>query len=125
MKPKHLQLGQAGEDEAVRYLLKKGMEILERNFKAPFGEIDIIAKEEDMLIFAEVRTKTDPEQGHPLESITSTKKQRIVKTAMAYLKKTAQYDSLSRFDVLAMTPQAKEGWDIEHIESAFEVSQFS
>ena len=125
MEEKDFDLGQAGEEEAARYLNGLGLDILERNFRLPFGELDIIARHKDTLVFVEVRTKTTAEHGHPLETITSGKKHKIVKTAMGYLKKTGQYDTLARFDVVALIPLAQGGWEIEHIPNAFEVEQFS
>ena len=125
MNIEHLELGKAGEQKAQAYLEKLGYTLVECNYRVPFGEVDLIMRDQETLVFVEVRTKTDLDHGHPLETITPAKKQKLVKAAMAYLKKHGQYDVLCRFDVMAMIPQTRSDWDIEHIPNAFEVQRFT
>jgi len=85
MKLYNRETGNRGEGIAADYLRKKGFEILERNFKNKFGEIDIIAKDKDVLIFVEVKTKIGIEFGLPEEMINPGKLHRIRNMAMLYM----------------------------------------
>lgn len=91
--------GQCGEDVAANLLKKKGCKIIERNFKCKTGEIDIIAKDKENLIFVEVKTRKNDKFGTPAEAVTYYKKQNIVKTAKMYLLKKPT-DLNIRFDII-------------------------
>ncbi len=106
--------GALGEEQAARYLRQKGWAILERNFSAPGGEIDIIAQDKKTLVFVEVKTRAYSAYGGPLAAVTPAKQKKIAQTATAYLKeKGLKFDSI-RFDVLCVLPQG-----IEHVPNAF------
>ena len=81
---KRRDVGILGEKLASDFLNKKGYHIIETNYRSPEGEIDIIAKYSDSLVFVEVRTKTSLEFGSPEESITATKMERLKATAAYY-----------------------------------------
>lgn len=78
-------LGRRGEDAAVEYLESKGYKILERNFMCRQGEIDIIAVDEDYVVFVEIKSRTSTEYGLPSESVTEKKLKHMLKTASYYL----------------------------------------
>lgn len=78
-------LGQFGEEVAVEYLIKNGYKIIERNYRCKLGEIDIIAKKYDLLIFVEVKTRRNNNFGYPVESITKEKQRHIYNTVYYYL----------------------------------------
>jgi putative endonuclease len=84
MKMKSIDVGRRGEELAKKFLKKQGFRILETNYRCPEGEIDIVAQYEDCLVFTEVRTKTSLEFGRPEESVTQTKKRRMIATAYHY-----------------------------------------
>ena len=113
--------GNLGEDAAVKYLKKKRYIILERTFNVHGGEIDIIAKKGDYVIFVEVKTRTSDDYGGGAEAVTYTKQQRIIKAAQNYLMKAG--DVPVRFDVVVVTGKMSgEKFileNIEHIENAF------
>jgi putative endonuclease len=96
------KLGALGERIAAEHLKKRGYEILETNFRCPFGEIDIIARQKEFLVFVEVRTKRSPEFGLPEESITSSKRRKLIQLANAYLQTHKAFPSLWRIDVVAV-----------------------
>lgn len=99
MKTQNRETGRIGEDLAVEALEKKGYEILERNFSNKFGELDIIAKHNDVLIFVEVKTKIGEDFGMPEEMINPRKLYKIRNMAAIYLKgKKVQ----CRIDVVAI-----------------------
>ena len=96
------QLGNFGERAATDYLQKRGYTILESNVRCPLGEIDIVARDGDFLVFVEVRTRRGIGFGSPEESITRTKQEKLVALAEFYLQ---QHDAISapwRIDVVAI-----------------------
>ena len=95
-------LGALGEKKAAEFLRKKKYRIRETNFRCREGEIDIIARDKDYLVFVEVRTRTGVAFGTPEESVTPVKKERLVSAALAYLQTHADSPSLWRFDVVAV-----------------------
>jgi putative endonuclease len=94
--------GQAGEDTAVDFLTGNGLKILERNFRCPPGEIDIIAKHGQTIVFVEVRTRHTKGFGTPEESITALKRSRLIRAAQWYLKQHKLYNTSARFDVVTI-----------------------
>ncbi len=119
---KRKQFGNQAEDLAVRFLERQGYRILQRNFRLRFGEIDIIAQDQDTLCFVEVKARTTDELGSPWESITYFKQRKLSKLALAYLR--GQYKSLDvrcRFDVVAVSSHEEGRETVEVIKNAFEV----
>ncbi len=100
-------IGRLGETLAVNYLKKQGFKILETNYRCPIGEIDIVAKQKDCLVFVEVRTKTGPEFGTPEESVTAAKKKKMANTAYFYLKQNNCIESDWRIDFMAVELDGK------------------
>lgn len=108
------RLGLAGEESAAQFLKAKGYRLLERNFAAPYGEIDMIAQDKKTLVFVEVKSRAYTAFGGPLMAVTPAKQKKIARTAHAYLQaKGLKFDSI-RFDVICVLPEK-----IEHIENAF------
>lgn len=115
------QFGKTGETIAARYLKKNGYRILSQNYRNTFGEIDIIAKEKDTLVFVEVKSRTSGHFGSPKDAVTPKKQRQISKVALAYLKTTDQGRAKARFDVVTVTADApKPAVDI--IKNAFELA---
>ena len=79
------EIGKKGEDIAVDYLKRKNVKIIARNVRTPFGEIDIIGKKKNKLLFIEVKTRRSETFGMPAEAITKRKLSHIVKSAMYYI----------------------------------------
>jgi len=95
--------GNTGEDIAEKYLEQNGYHILERNFRCRQGEIDIVARESSYLCFIEVKRRKDTSAGHPFESISEKKIQRICKTALYYIKSHFVTETTPvRFDVISI-----------------------
>ncbi len=99
---KRRETGILGEKLAGDYLKKRGYRILETNYNCPHGEIDIVAKKKDSVVFIEVRTKTGHSFGTPEESITQTKKGRIRTSALHYLQTHDNMPESWRIDVVAV-----------------------
>ena len=113
-KSKNRSKGSAGEEIAVDYLKKLGFKILERNWHySRNSEIDIIAKDKDTIVFAEVKTRSNENCGHPLEAINQTKLKRIYSAALAYLQQTEESYKRYRIDVISVI--GFENPKIEHL----------
>ncbi|NIO10039.1 MAG: YraN family protein [Deltaproteobacteria bacterium] len=113
-------LGKEGEEIAERYLKNKGFKLLERNYRCPVGELDVIALDRKVLVFVEVRTRTSDGSGSPLESVDRRKQRQIIKTASYFLSQKRLHDHDARFDVVGISMGDGEPV-VEHIRNAFEV----
>lgn len=116
-----INLGKLGEQEAVKLLQVQGYKIIERNFRTNLGEIDIIAQDNDTICFVEVRTKTSPEEGHPLESISPHKCRKLIQSAWCYAKEKNLCDANLRFDVVAVVPETEGQYKVELFKNVLEV----
>ena len=116
------KIGATGEKLASNFLKNKGYRILESNFRCRHGEIDIIAQKRGCLIFIEVRTKSSSAFGNPEESITAAKKEKLISTALTYLKTHANSPVQWRIDFIAIElNQEGKVNRIELIENAIEI----
>lgn len=121
----HLVLGKLGERYAARYLVKQGCSILERNYRTSVGEIDIIAKQDDALVFTEVKTRSSTQYGSPLEAVDTRKQRQIIRTAYVFLKDRDAMQTPCRFDVLAIyIGLGGRVSEVEWIQSAFDEPGF-
>src|SRR6476619_4155856 len=99
--PRHLRLGTRGENLACQFLKRNGYKILHRNFKGRTGgEIDVVCRDRDTLVFVEVKTRTSEDFGRPLETIDRDQRNRIVRGGLAWLRLLGDPDILFRFDVV-------------------------
>ena len=113
----HNDFGKHGEELAAQYLIGKGYEILERNWRNIHKEIDIIAKDGEELVIVEVKTRQSDDHGEPDLAVTKRKQRMLIAAANAYLFKT-KMDIETRFDIVSII--FKDGEPvIEHIEDAF------
>lgn len=102
-------LGLQGEQIASSYLRKQNFRILEHNFKARYGEIDIIALDGNTLVFVEVKTRTSRVYGTPEDAITPKKLREIAKTAQYYRLRHPEFTSGVRIDVIAIEMDRSSG----------------
>jgi len=115
------QFGKESELLAVRYLKKNGYKILEQNYRNKIGEIDIIAKEKETLVFVEVKARKTHIFGNPKWAVTPKKQRKISMVALYYLKVTKQTHVKARFDVVALS-SLTDNPQIEIIKNAFELA---
>jgi putative endonuclease len=114
----HLALGRWGEEATSRHRKKQGWKILRRNFRAPGGgEVDLVCRDNDTLVFAEVKTRRSEEMGRPLDAVDQKKQQLIRRGAMHWLRLLEMPDITFRFDVIEVL--ATDPVEIRVIESAF------
>ena len=107
-------IGVSGEHKASEYLKNKGYKIINMNYTCPIGEIDIICKYKDMIVFVEVKQRESLKYGYPREAVTSTKANKIRMVALNYLKYKRLTNQKIRFDVVDIL-----GDKITHIENCF------
>ena len=113
----HNELGKKGEELAVDFLLKKGYDIIERNYRFDKAEVDIIAKQKEVLAILEVKTRSTIDFGNPQDFVKPKQIQRLVKAVDEYVN-VNNLDVEVRFDIIAIVKEGK-GFKIEHLENAF------
>ena len=113
----HNLFGKDGEMLAGRYLLGEGLAVLEYNWRSGHKEIDIIAKERDVLVFVEVKTRRNALYGDATEAVTPQKMRNVILAAEAYIERH-NIDSPVRFDVVTVVPDG-DTHRIEHVRDAF------
>jgi putative endonuclease len=114
------QFGEAGEALAARLLRKKGYKIVATNYRTQLGEIDIIARDGDTLVFIEVKARQSGRFGSPKWALTPRKQRKISMVALYYLKTTGQSDAKARFDVVSIRSDAVRP-EVEIIRNAFDL----
>lgn len=112
-----MRLGRKGEDIALDYLKKNGFMVIKRNYRTIYGEVDIIAEENGTLVFIEVKTRSNDLFGHPSESVTKAKQERLKRLAICYLKEIKKEIPV-RFDIISI--RFGPSINIEHLRYAFE-----
>jgi putative endonuclease len=113
-------IGRAAEDIAAHFLRAKGLEILERNYLRRLGELDIVARDQDVLVIAEVRSRASDRYGGAAASVDARKQQRLIRAASALLQQRKDLARLRvRFDVIVVSNIASETPTIDWIQHAF------
>lgn len=113
------QLGALGEKHAAQFLRNKNYKILETNFSCCFGEIDIIAKDKNSIVFVEVKTRRSTNYGKGMEAVNFHKQQKLKKAALYYINENDPVFSNIRFDVIDILIKDDQHIEIIHIENAF------
>ena len=98
-----IQRGASAESAAVQLLVDAGYRIVERNFRCKAGELDIVARDGDVLVFVEVRSRSDDAHGSAFDMIRRDKQRRVVRVARCYLEAVAPQFEECRFDIVAIT----------------------
>lgn len=114
------QTGAYYEQAAGCYLEQLGYEVLEYNYRCRSGEIDIVAKDGEYIVFCEVKFRSDERKGNPLEAVDSRKQKVIFRCAMHYLSEHRLKDVSCRFDVIGIEGNdGMKGAKVTHIKNAF------
>jgi putative endonuclease len=106
--------GRIGEKIAVRYLENRDFDIIALNYRTSFGEIDIIAKDKEYIVFIEVKFRNNLEYGYPREAVGKTKQKNIIKTAYSFISENNIQNMNFRFDVIEVCRDT-----VNYIENAF------
>jgi putative endonuclease len=122
--PAHLKAGRWGEKQAVRSLKSNGWKIIgERVRVGKHDELDIIADDGQAVVFVEVKTRRNENYGRPFSAVTAAKKRRLMRAAVAWLKKKKIKPDYFRFDVVEVIGEPSgDAPEIRHIENAFQLS---
>src|SRR5437867_859754 len=120
-----MALGERGEKFAARYLRRQGYKILVRRFKSRAGEIDLVCRQKDWLVFVEVKTRKSDNYGTPSEAVTREKQKHMSKVALEYLRLLDNPQIRWRFDIVEviMPDGARKPDDIRLIQNAFDLSE--
>ena len=117
------EFGRWGEKLAARFLRRQGYRIIRRNFLSPAGEIDIVAREGDVLVFVEVKTRTGDDFGGPLAAVGHGKRRKVAQAARSYLARHRIPDAPCRFDVVGVTRvEGRKEPEIELVRDAFSLN---
>lgn len=115
--------GNLGEEAAVRFLEERKYKILERNYRNRLGEIDIVAKDKDVLCFIEVKTRLSDDPGLALQAVSVFKQRKIAQAALSYLKQHHLLDHEARFDVVIVTKERSGTLSAQLIPDAFSLPE--
>ncbi|MEJ2221770.1 MAG: YraN family protein [Desulfobacterales bacterium] len=121
MRNRQQKFGEKGEALAVRRLRKAGYKIIETNYHTRLGEIDIIAKDKDTIVFVEVKSRRSVHFGNPKQAVTPQKQRKISMVALYYLKTTGQTTARARFDVVTVISNRDQP-QVDIIKNAFELA---
>jgi putative endonuclease len=122
--PPHLRLGKRGENLACQFLRKNGYKILYRNFRGRTGgEIDVVCRDRDTLVFVEVKTRSGENFGRPFEAINRDQRKRISRGGLAWLRLLDDPDILFRFDVVEVIIADGAEPRLELIRNAFSLPE--
>jgi len=98
----HIRTGKLGEDIATEFLIQHDVEIIGRNLRTDFGEIDILGKDDGVMLFVEVKTRRTQKFGFPETAVNARKKKHMTNSAWAYLQKIGALDHAWRIDVISI-----------------------
>lgn len=115
----NLSIGKIGEQISARYLIDKGYKIVERNYRNKIGEIDIITLKSDVIVFIEVKTRTNLNYGYPYEAVDNKKKKTIIKTSLIYLSNKNINNVQCRYDIIEVYLNKENVYKINHLENVF------
>lgn len=117
-------LGELGEQLAVKFLRREGMKPLYRNFRAPQGgEVDIVCRDGDTLVFIEVKTRRTTDFGRPVRAVDRGKQSLIIRGALAWLRELNHPDVIFRFDVIEVVLEEGKPPQVEHLKHVFEMPE--
>jgi putative endonuclease len=113
--PRNDSLGAYGERVAARRLTAAGMVLLDRNWRCELGELDLVLREDDVLVFCEVKTRTSTAFGHPLEAVTARKAARLRRLAARWLDEHGVHAPGIRIDLVGVLLAPRGAAEVEHL----------
>ena len=112
-------VGSAGENAVAEWYADAGYEVVSRNWRVREGELDLVVRRRDEVVFCEVKTRRGDAFGLPVEAVTFRKQQRLRTLAVRWLAAHEVRATTLRFDVASVTPHRTSGWQVEVLEDAF------
>jgi len=122
-KPEHLRRGELGERAAKKHLQKHGMKFLTANFRSARGEIDLIFRDNDCLVFAEVKTRSSEGWTRPAAAVDARKRRLLSQTALDYLRMLKNPEVKIRFDIVEVLLSDGEVREVRHLSNTFTMSK--
>jgi putative endonuclease len=122
-KPEHLRRGALGERAAETYLKAQGLKFLARNFRSAHGEIDLIFRDANCLVFTEVKTRSSEEWTRPADAVDARKKRLLSQTALDYLRLLKNPPVKFRFDIVEVLLRDDVVVEIRHLPNSFALSR--
>ena len=117
--PRNLRRGRLGERAAERHLRRAGYRILAANFRGRHGEIDLVARDGDSLVFVEVKTRSREDWSRPADAVDAKKRRRISRTALEYLNRVGNPRVHFRFDIVEVLLDPDRVREVRHLQDAF------
>ena len=121
MTKERLALGKLGEDLAFEKIKRLGYKKIIRNYRCPLGEVDLIARDGETLVFIEIKTRKGTSTGRAKEAVDARKRRQLSKVALAYMKSNKCVETRARFDVVAVGFEGNRA-KIEVVKNAFELA---
>jgi putative endonuclease len=121
--PEHLRRGKLGEHAAKKYLRQAGLKFLTANFRSPRGEIDLIFRDDDCLVFVEVKTRSSEDWTRPAAAVNAQRRRRLSQTALDYLKLLRQPPVKIRFDIVEVLLHDGTVREVRHLPNTFAISR--
>ena len=118
-KPLHLRHGELGERAAKRQLKRQGLKFLTANFRTPRGEIDLICRDRDCLVFVEVKTRSSEEWTRPAAAVNAERRRRLTRAALDYLRLLRNPLVKVRFDIVEVLLQGSAVREVRHLPNTF------
>ena len=118
-RPEHLRRGELGEQAAKRHLRKRGLKFLTANFRSERGEIDLVFRDTDCLVFVEVKTRSSEDWTRPAAAVDARKRRLLSQTALDYLKLLKNPPVKIRFDIVEVLLADGEVREVRHLPNAF------
>ena len=120
--PRHLRRGELGEQAARTHLRRLGLKLLVANFRSRRGEIDLVFRDEDCLVFVEVKTRSSEDWTRPAAAVNARKRRLLSQTALDYLRRLRNPPVKIRFDIVEVLLQAGEVSEVRHLPNTFGLS---
>ena len=118
-KPLHLRYGELGERAAKRQLKRQGLKFLTANFRSPRGEVDVVCREKDCLVFVEVKTRSSEEWTRPAAAVNAERRQRLTRAALDYLRLLRNPKVKVRFDIVEVLLEDGAVREVRHLPNSF------
>lgn len=121
--PAHLAHGQTGERAAKKFLRQQGLKFLTANFRSARGEIDLILRDGDCLVFAEVKTRSSEEWSRPAAAVDAERRRRLTRCALDYLQRIKNPEIKIRFDIVEVLLAEGQVREIRHLPNTFPMAK--
>src|SRR5437762_8688130 len=121
--PLHLQYGLLGERAAKRHLKRKGLKFLTANFRSTRGEMDLVFRDDDCLVFIEVKTRSSEDWGRPAAAVDAERRRRLTRSALDYLRLLKNPAVKIRFDIVEVLLEEGLVQEIRHLPNSFQMER--